>query len=117
MEKMGKHEPPTYQRVADWIPGGPHRKFSTCAFFIARPSRETMHERHIEIPGRFHVMPDEAQTKPVLPEGVEYVPDFAELPVASNDKRDLIVRVSAKDHGAVAQVIHHSKTDYIAVVW
>jgi alpha-tubulin suppressor-like RCC1 family protein len=47
---------------------------------------------------------DWAQTKPVLPEGVEYVPDFAELPVATNDKRDLIVRVSAQDHGAVAQV-------------
>jgi len=47
---------------------------------------------------------DWAHTKPVLPEGVQYVPDFAELPPASNEKRDLIVRVSAKDNGAVGQV-------------
>lgn len=47
---------------------------------------------------------DWAQTKPVLPEGVQYVPDFAELPAASNEKRDLIVHVSAKDNGAVCQV-------------
>lgn len=47
---------------------------------------------------------DWAHTKPVLPEGVQYVPDFAELPAASNEKRDLIVQVSAKDNGAVCQV-------------
>jgi len=49
-------------------------------------------------------------TKPVLPEGVEYVPDFTELPVRSFDALesesigDMMVQVSAQVDGEVCHV-------------
>merc|ERR1711974_579722 len=51
-------------------------------------------------------------TKPVLPEGVEYVPDFSELPIKSVDgypvwavcSADLTVQIEAQVNGTMCHV-------------